>query len=206
MPPHANATRRKVANPLALAVMAELLTGPKHPYEMARHLKETGKDRHIKYNHGSLYMVVEQLEKAGFVAEQKTVRDSQRPERTIYSLTAEGRRELFDWMRELVARPQREYPIFLVALSLLAMLPPNEAAELLGQRLEAMAEESGEIKETVRGASEQGVPWVFLVEEEYRLAVLKTEQRFIKELIESLRKPDYVRKWNEWNAALTQKH
>src|SRR6185295_11007979 len=116
--------KRKVANPLALAVMAELLTGPKHPYEMARQLKETGKDRHIKYNQGSLYMVVEQLTKAGFVAEQKTVRDSLRPERTIYTLTSDGRRELYEWMRDIVARPQTEYPIFLVALSHLAMLPP----------------------------------------------------------------------------------
>src|SRR5215813_14143402 len=100
---------RKVANPLALAVMAELLTGAKHPYEMARRFKETGKDRHIKYNQGSLYMVVEQLTKAGFIAEQKTVRDSQRPERTVYTLTNEGRRDVYDWMRDIVSRPQREY-------------------------------------------------------------------------------------------------
>ena len=198
-------TKRKVANPLALAVMAELLTGPKHPYEMAKQLKATGKDRHIKYNQGSLYMVVDQLTRAGFVTEQKTVRDSLRPERTVFTLTTEGRRELHDWMRDIVARPQREYPIFLVALSLLAMLPPKEATELLDQRLTAMAEETNEIRETVRMANEQNVPWVFLIEEDYRLAVLKTEQRFIKELIESLGKPDYARKWNEWNAALKRK-
>jgi DNA-binding PadR family transcriptional regulator len=198
--------KRKVANPLALAVMAELLMGPKHPYEMARQLKETGKDRHIKYNQGSLYMVVEQLTRAGFVAEQKTVRDSLRPERTIYTLTSDGRRELYDWMRDIVARPQTEYPIFLVALSHLAMLPPKEAIELLERRLSALAEESNEIRETVRSATERDVPWVFLIEEEYRLAVVKTEQRFIKELIESLGKPEYARKWNEWNAALKRKN
>lgn len=198
--------KRKVANPLALAVMAELLTGAKHPYEMARNLKDTGKDRHIKYNQGSLYMVVNQLAKAGFVAEQKTVRDSQRPERTIYTLTSEGRRELYDWMREIVARPEREYPIFLVALSLIAMLPPKESADLLGDRLRALAAESDEIRAMVKTATADNVPWVFLIEEEYRLAVLKTEQRFIKDLIESLAKPDYTRTWHEWNAALKRKN
>lgn len=197
--------KRKVANPLALAIMAELLTGAKHPYDMARTFTATGKDRHIKYNRGSLYMVVDQLTKAGFIAEQKTVRDSQRPERTLYSLTAGGRRELYEWMRELVAKPQREYPSFLVALSFLAMLPPNETIDLLGQRLAALAEEMTEIRETVREATERDVPWVFLIEEEYRLAVLKTEQRFVRELIESLGKPDYVRKWNEWNDTLKRK-
>jgi len=198
-------SKRKVANPLALAVMAELLTGPKHPYEMARDFKATGKDRHIKFNQGSLYMVVEQLAKAGFVAEHKTVRDSQRPERTMYALTTTGRRELNEWMRELVAQPQREYPSFLVALSLIAMLPPGETIELLEQRLTSLAEQVAEIRETVKTATDQEVPWVFLIEEEFRLAELKTEQRFVKDLIESLGKPDYVRKWNEWNDALKRK-
>jgi len=57
----------------------------------------------------------------------------------------------------------------------------------------------------VRSATEQDVPWIFLIEEEYRLATLKTEQRFIKDLMESLSAPDYVRKWNEWNAGKQRK-
>jgi hypothetical protein len=40
------------------------------------------------------------------------------------------------------------------------------------------------------------VQWVFLVEEEYRLAVLETEQRFVARLIESLGHPDYGRAWD----------
>ena len=118
--------RRKVSNPLALAVLAELFAQPMHPYEMGRRLKEQGKDRDIKYNRGSLYMVVEQLTKAGFIAEHETVRDTQRPERTIYAITDAGRTELYDWMRELVATPVHEYPSFGVALSLLTVLPPEE--------------------------------------------------------------------------------
>ena len=111
--------RRKVSNPLALAVLAELFAEPMHPYEMGRRLKEQGKDRDIKYNRGSLYMVVEQLTKAGFIIEHETVRDTQRPERTVYTITDAGRTELYDWMRELVTTPVHEYPSFGVALSLL---------------------------------------------------------------------------------------
>src|SRR5215211_8966485 len=119
-------TRRTVSNPLALAVLAELLLGPLHPYEIGRRLKEHGKDRNIKYNRGSLYMVVEQLRKAGFVASEQTVRDTPRPERTVYALTDAGRAELYDWMRELVHAPQHEYPSFVAALSLITALPPTE--------------------------------------------------------------------------------
>jgi hypothetical protein len=102
------------------------------------------------------------------------------------------------WLRELVERPQREYPAFLVALSLLAVLPPGETVDLLGRRMEALAAESAEIRATVKSATRSGVPWVFLIEEEYRLSILKTEQRFVGDLMQSLAKPEYVKQWNAW--------
>lgn len=192
MPP-----RRKVANPLALAVLAYLLDEPMHPYELGRRLKAHGKDRNINYNRGSLYMVVEQLRKAGFITQQESVRDTHRPERTIYRITRDGRDELYDWMRELIARPRQEYPHFGVALSLLAVLPPGEAAELLRQRLTALAEQAEEARGVVRQATEDGVLWVFLVEEEYRIALLDAERRLVTNLIESLKDPVYHRAWHE---------
>ncbi|GLZ36817.1 PadR family transcriptional regulator [Actinokineospora sp. NBRC 105648] len=187
--------RRAVANPLALAVLCGLLLEPMHPYEMGRRLKETGKDRNIKYNRGSLYMVVEQLGKAGFIAEQETVRDTARPERTVYALTDSGRAELYDWMRELVARPEHEYPRFGVALSLLGVLAPDEAAALLGERLTALDREAADIRADTAAAKEQGVLWVFLIEEDYRLALLEAEHRFVTALIDSLKAPEYARAW-----------
>ncbi|MDL4777746.1 MULTISPECIES: PadR family transcriptional regulator [Thermomonosporaceae] len=189
--------RRKVANPLALVVLAELLAEPMHPYEIGRRLKEHDHDSTVKYNRGSLYMVVEQLKKAGFIAERETVRDTQRPERTVYALTGAGRDELYAWLRELLAQPQEEYPRFGVALSLLVVLDPAEATALLGERLEALTAQIAEIRETVRGATEQGVMWVFLVEDEYELATLDTECRFVTRLMESLQRPDYIRQWQQ---------
>src|SRR6478609_604302 len=151
------AKRRKVANPLGLAVLAWLITGPMHPYELGRRLQETGMDRSVKFNRGSLYMVVEQLREAGFVAEQETVRDTQRPERTVYALTDEGRTELYDWMRELVAEPRHEYLQFGVALSLLSVLTPVEAVELLTRRLASLSSSVEDIRGTIRSATESGV-------------------------------------------------
>lgn len=191
------AKRRKVANPLALAVLAQLLMGPTHPYEIGRRLTIQDKGRNIKYTRGSLYMVVEQLVKAGFVAEDGTVRDTQRPERTIYALTEDGKAELYDWLRDLVARPEHEFPKFGVALSLLAVLSPAEAVELLGRRLAALTEEAEQIRADVKTALDGGLEWVFVVEEEYRLAVLDAEARFVTTLVEQLGKPEYVRMWQE---------
>ena len=59
------ANKRKVSNLLALAVLSYLTVKPMHPYELSRTLRDNGDARSIKFNHGSLYMVVQQLAKAG---------------------------------------------------------------------------------------------------------------------------------------------
>src|SRR3984885_6312267 len=123
--------KRKVGNLLALAVLSSLTQQPMHPYELGRTLREHGDDRSIKFNHGSLYMVIGQLAKAGFIAEQETSRAGQRPERTVYALTDAGRDELRDWLGELVEQPQHEYPAFVAALSGISAPPPRPVLVLL---------------------------------------------------------------------------
>ncbi|MFG2842770.1 PadR family transcriptional regulator [Kitasatospora sp. NPDC048296] len=196
------AKRRKVSNPLALAVLAELGAEPMHPYEMGRRLKEHGKDRNIKYNRSSLYMVVEQLRKAGFVAEQETVRDTQRPERTVYALTPEGQAELLDWMREWIAEPQEEYPAFGVALCLLVVLATEESADLLGRRLEALDARIDASRAMLRKAGDMDVHPMFVVEEEYALALLEAERRYTENLIRQIGEPEFNRTLQEFMRSL----
>ncbi|MFC6082972.1 PadR family transcriptional regulator [Sphaerisporangium aureirubrum] len=175
-----------MANPLALAVLAWLLTEPMHPYELGRRLRRTGQDRYVKYSRGSLYMVVDQLRRAGFIAERETVRDTRRPERTVYTLTDAGRAEFHEWMRDLIGTPRQEYPQFGVALSLLGALAPEEVAALLRHRLLTLTTLAGELRAGARTAAEGGLSWPFPVEDEYRLAVLEAERRFVARLVDTL--------------------
>ena len=180
------ASKRKVGNLLALAVLSYLSQQPMHPYELGRTLREHGDARSIKFNHGSLYMVVGQLAKAGYITELETSRAGQRPERTVYALTDAGRAEFSDWLRELVAEPQQEYPHFVAALSLIAALPPSEVVPLLRHRLDRLRQERTEIRSLVDTSLARGVPELFLVEEEYRLALLTAETTFVEEFIEKI--------------------
>jgi DNA-binding PadR family transcriptional regulator len=174
------AKRRKVGNLLALAVLSYLTQAPMHPYELGRTLREHGDARSIKFNLGSLYMVVQQLEKAGFVTARETSREGQRPERTVYALTDAGRDEMRDWLRELVEEPQHEYPSFVAALSLVAALPPDEVADLLGRRLERLEVERTEIRALIDDSVGSGLHPLFMVEEEYRLDLLTAEADFVR--------------------------
>ena len=184
------AKKRKVSNLLALAVLSYLTQRPMHPYELGRTLRDHGDERSIKFNHGSLYMVVQQLERAGFITEQETSREGQRPERTVYALTAAGRDELHDWLRELVEEPQHEYPHFVAALSLIAALPPSEVLTLLRRRLTRLAEQRAEIRAIIDDTLAQGVPELFLIEEEYRLTLLDAESSFVERFIGWITDPE----------------
>jgi DNA-binding PadR family transcriptional regulator len=68
------------------------------------------------------------------IAEQETGREGHRPEPTVYRLTDAGRLELIDWLSELLSRPAKEYTRFEAGLSLLPVLPPEDAVALLEQR------------------------------------------------------------------------
>ena len=195
------ANKRKVGNPLALAVLSYLTMKPMHPYELSRTLRDNGDARSIKFNHGSLYMVVQQLARAGFVAEVETSREGQRPERTVYAITDDGRREAREWLSELIAQPEHEYPHFVTALSLVAALPPDQVVPLLRARLEALAGQRAEIQGMIDSSLGQGVPRLFLVEEEYRLALLDTESAFVERFIAEIGDPEAG--WGPALAAVT---
>jgi DNA-binding PadR family transcriptional regulator len=193
------ATRRKVGNLLALAVLAYLAQQPMHPYQLGRTLRDHDDARSIKYNQGSLYMVFEQLAKAGFIVAQETTREGGRPERTLYALTDAGRHELRDWLRALVAEPQHEYPHFVAALSLIGALPPGEVVELLGRRLGRLTEQRAELRALLDRTLATGVHPLFLVEEDYRLAMLDAESGFVERLSQRITDPEtgWGSRWEE---------
>src|SRR6478752_5699554 len=145
------AGRRAVSNLLALAVLVTLTERPMHPYEMAATMRSQGKERSIKLNYGSLYTVVNNLARHGLIEAMGAGREGRRPERTVYQITEAGRKELDDWMAELVAVPVKEYPQFEAALAELPVLPPGRALELLRDRAGALETAIAAERAWVRG-------------------------------------------------------
>src|ERR1700691_213042 len=108
---------------------------PMYPYEMAATLRHRGKDEAIKINWGSLFTIVQNLEKYGFIEAVEVAREGKQPERTTYQITDAGRAELMDWMRELLSVPTKESSSFEAALGEAGVVPPDEIVDLLRQRL-----------------------------------------------------------------------
>jgi DNA-binding PadR family transcriptional regulator len=179
------AKRRKVSNLMALSLLSLLAGQPMYPYEMAAKLREWGKDNAIKINWGSLYTVVGNLEKHGFIEAAEVVREGRQPERTTYRITEAGRAELMDWLRELVSAPEREYTRFEAALGESAHLGPDELISLLKQRLDALDAANEQVGQELSTLSTQ-MPRLFLIETEYFLALRRAEAEWVRGLLREL--------------------
>jgi DNA-binding PadR family transcriptional regulator len=195
-------TKRPVNNLLALAVLAYLTQRPMHPYELSRTLRDNGDARSIRFTHGSLYMVVGQLARAGLITPAGTGREGQRPERTLYALTDAGHAELREWMRDLVREPQHEYPHFIAALSLIGALHPDDVTVLLRERLNRLGQQRADAQAVIASAHQAGVHPLFLIEEEYRITLLDAEVAFVERFLQKITGPatDWAADWAAFHA------
>jgi DNA-binding PadR family transcriptional regulator len=175
------AEKRKVANLLALAVLATVVQRPMHRYEMASVMRARGKDRDMDIKWGSLYTVVANLEKNGFLEATDVTRQGARPERTVYQITDGGRDELVAWTRELIAEPEAEHTRFVAGLSVLAVLSPDDVVDLLRRRLGRLTESIDALRTELEQAAD--VPRLFLIEDEYRIAMTEAEAEWIRSLL-----------------------
>jgi DNA-binding PadR family transcriptional regulator len=176
------AKRRKVGNLLALALLSLLAQEPMYPYEMAQTLRARGKDRSIKINWGSLYTVVQNLEKNGFVEAASTEREGRQPERTTYRITEAGKAELADWLRELIGVPEWTPTPFEAALSEAVGLGPDALMGLLAERLTTLdAENSADGADLATWVKR--MPRLLLIETEYRLAMRLAEASWVRGLL-----------------------
>jgi len=200
-------TKRRVNNPLALAVLACLFERPMHPYEMASTMRERGKDQSIKLNYGSLYTVVEALQQHALIVAQETEREGRRPERTVYRLTDAGRMELIDWVSELLSTPLKEFTRFEAGLSLAGVLPPEDVIALLMQRCRALELESAQIRSALQFVQQQGLARLFVIESEYLLAMREAELAWTRKLAEEIQSGaiEGVAEWTAFQRAVADR-
>jgi DNA-binding PadR family transcriptional regulator len=174
---------RTVSNLLGLAVLSYLTERPMHAYELNRLLKERDAAQTFKLSYGALYGVVRQLAEAGLIRASGTGQRGRLPRHTVYELTDAGRAEMRAWLAELLSQPRHEYPAFAAALSLVVVLPLDEVTDLLRARLEHVVSAAAKIRDRRDATVATGVHPVFLIEDDYRIALLEAEASFITAFI-----------------------
>lgn len=98
---------------LKLLILGLLMEREMHPYEIRQLLKERHLLDFIKVQDGSLYYAVDQLKKDDCIDIVGVVKESNRPDRTVYRITDQGRK-LFQelLMQQFAADKVIEHPLF----------------------------------------------------------------------------------------------
>jgi DNA-binding PadR family transcriptional regulator len=162
-----------------------LYEAPMHPYRMQVLIKERGKDEVINVGQrASLYQTIRRLERERLIVAQSSSRHENRPERTVYELTASGRQILLDWMRSILSTPTPEFSEFPAAVSFLPLLSPKDAQRQFTLRAQAIEFELARMDEQVRMAS--FVPRLFLLETEYIRSAHLAELTWLRAVVADL--------------------
>jgi DNA-binding PadR family transcriptional regulator len=168
-----------------MAILAMLYESPMHPYRMQQMIKDRGKQEVINVaQRASLYQTINRLEREGLISARKIAKAENRPERTIYEITAVGTETLRGWVRDMLATPVKEYPEFPAALSVICLLPVKDALAQLRKRTEVLEAELRRVDADLIQAS--FLPRLFLLEMELIRAQVATELTWVKTVVSDL--------------------
>ncbi|MFT3860233.1 PadR family transcriptional regulator [Micropruina sp.] len=171
--------------PLSVLVLAVLREGDMHPYEMIRLMRQRHDDRLASITNGTVYHTVARLQKLGLLAELGVDREGNRPERTTYTLTGDGRAIVSEWVRRELPRIDRPDQ-FRVALAEAHNLDRAEVLELLQRRRLALRQQHDYHQLGRLKAAERAVPEQYLVEVERQAALLTADLHWLDSLIHQL--------------------
>ncbi|WP_163506225.1 PadR family transcriptional regulator [Fodinicola acaciae] len=169
---------------VALTVLALLMTGPKHTYEMHRMMIDTHKD-FVTGLPRSMYHAVEKLQRDGLIDAVETRRDGPRPERTVYALTDAGRASLRERVGKLLRTPDADSTSFVAALSFVGCIPVPHAREALGERA-AELQRAADAEAAALDEVGRTVPRLLLIELEYQLSKDRAEKAWVDGILADL--------------------
>ena len=198
----ATAPDDKAAQPsaLGLLILWQLVAGPNHAYGLQKLFTSQGKERVVNLrSRANLQQAIKRLQRLGLVEVHETVRGEGYPDRIVYTITDTGREAARAWLREMLAETNGEYPDFIAALSILFGLEPDDARSQLEHRAAQLAETLAETDAQLDGNPD--LPRLFLLEEEYRHAILTAQLSWLKRVIDDLETGRLT--WNQqWLAEL----
>lgn len=189
--------RVRQRSPLGMAVLAMLAEEPMHAYRMHELIKTRGKASVINVaQRNSVYQTIDRLLRAALIRVQAATRTEGRPERFVYELTDEGQSALNDWLSHMLAVPVQDYPEFPAALAFVMVLKPKQVLTLLQARVGTLQAMLVAERSALKQASAVGLPRLFLIEEEFKQAMLKAELLWVRSLVQELASGEIT-----WNAA-----
>ncbi len=121
-----------------MVILWLLSEGPLHGYKIKRILEDEGLGFWFPVDYASIYTVLRTLAKGGQIRAVAVEREGQRPERTRFKITREGRRHLAQLLEQAWREPRGLADPLQLALAARSELAEDRIQELLAERIASL--------------------------------------------------------------------
>jgi DNA-binding PadR family transcriptional regulator len=166
------------------------LVGEAHGYQVRRELTSWAADKWANVQPGSIYHALKSLAREGLLEAVGTESDGG-PARTSYRITPAGDRELMESLGGALADSSRPLDELSASVSLLVLMPRDQALVLLKSRLVGLTAQVAPTKHLVEAFPEMGKPAHVSELARLWLVQLEGQVRWTEELIGRLEAGEY---------------
>ena len=168
---------------ISTLILGVLYEKERNPYEITKMLKDLKLRKWFNVADSTVYATINNLRKQGLV-DGTTSKEGRFPEKTVYSITAEGEFELHNTISAYLEKNDPDGAKFDIAILLLHHLSKDEVLQKLKIKLENLESSTFEIKtQIVNLERDRTVAFTGLLMLKHRLYMAETEIRTIKEII-----------------------
>jgi len=168
---------------ISTLILGVLYEKERNPYEITKMLKELNLRKWFNIADSTVYATINNLRKQSLIS-GKTSKEGRFPEKTVYSITAEGEFELHKTISTFIEKTDPDGAKFDIAILLLHHLSRDEVLQKLKIKLENLESSTYEIKTQILNLErERTVAFTGLLMLKHRLYMAETEIRTIKEII-----------------------
>ncbi|MDD9271379.1 PadR family transcriptional regulator [Paenibacillus sp. GCM10023248] len=122
---------------MKLVILGLLMEANRHTYDIRQTMKERGMNNYMKLQDGSLYYAMDQLRKDGHVEALEVVRDTNRPEKTVFRITEAGKVKFQELLIEQLHEDFKHYHPLYVALPFTVHGDQAKIADILENKIMA---------------------------------------------------------------------
>jgi DNA-binding PadR family transcriptional regulator len=127
-------------------------TGPLHGHQIRQQAQNDRTELWTDIQVGSVYGALKRLANEGLVREVRTERVGNRPERTVYEITSEGRQALDAVRQEALHELDRHYDPFDLALAQSRDVSAEDLEQIVANRLAALRVHVASVRHTAEMA------------------------------------------------------
>lgn len=169
------------ASTIILGLISE---NPVNPYRVVGILEKININRWYPIAKQSLYSNIKKLNEQGLIT-GKTTKEGNMPEKTIYSITENGKNELYHTIVDFLSSTEVDVVKFKIGIMFICHIDQEEAIEILMTKSKKLGQIIGEIQKNLEQLKD--MPYNGILIQKYNVNIMASELECIKGFIENIK-------------------